>query len=452
MSEQAFGPEQEAEVLVTPIRRRPRSRKSVYLRPVEYSRIILTVIFLAALAAGAAYYLYARSTLARAPYAVSLEGRVLAVLRTQDDAERAISLYRARYAPKSPGVVTFVEGEPLVRPYGSAAKVTTPAKAADLLRKQLTPLYDGYAIFVNRKPLALLPTEEDALQTISLMLRRGLAGKQGIPTFQQRLAIDHLQLEIDEGKSILMLPPAELAAELVHPPRKRVYTVDLGDNFWKIATTNNITLDELVALNPGLDYHHLHKGDQVKLPDAPAPVTVVVRSPAQAQAPVDAPPSAALEPANSAASAENRAPVTKSSTAAGNGTPVDNGAAVTNRASAPTTNGRPPTGRRRSSTEQRAPETHSAPVPGQAPSHQRSRSEDRRSTGKAHSPAPQDVTHPSTRPDTVSAPAPPQSTVPKSYTEHRTPLKSKSAPDAKPAPGNAGTPSGPSPHSTGFPI
>ena len=71
--------------------------------------------------------------------------------------------------------------------------------------------------------------------------------------------------------SPLLLPPAQVAAELVRAPRPQVHIVDLGDNFWKIATENGITVDDLKALNPGVDYRRLHKGDVIKLPDSPSP-------------------------------------------------------------------------------------------------------------------------------------------------------------------------------------
>jgi len=408
MSEQAFGlPGQDAEVLITPIRRRPRSRKSVYSRPVDYSRIVLTIVFLAALLAGAYYYVYANYLVVHAPYAVSLNGRVLAVLRSREDAMLALRCYRARYAPKSPGVVAFVEGEPLIRPHSDASDVVTPDKAADRLSKQLTPVYDGYAIFVYNLPMALLATKDEALQAVSLMLEQGLKGKQGIPTFRQRVTIDHLRLDLKDIKSVLLLSPAETAAELVRSPRPRVHIVELGDNFWKIATADGITVDDLKALNPGVDYRSLHKGDRIKLPDSPSPVHVVVRAPVREKQPAAALPSKdAPRSANSGASAENRPPV--NTVAAPPATAVHRG--VDKHPALPSV---PRTVRRAPARSVRRPARETAP-----PTRRR---------------APAAVR----QPDNVPAPhaAPPDTVArPKSYTDHRMPLKKKSAPAENPAP------------------
>jgi|GEM_PF-2423987 len=406
MSGQAFGrPEQDAEVLITPIRRRPRSRKSVYTRPVNYSRIILTTIFLAALVAGAYYYVYANYLVAHAPYAVSLDGRVLAVLRSREDAVLALRRYRARYAPKSPGVVAFVEGEPLIRPYGDASDVLALDKAADRLSRQLSPMYDGYAIFVYRKPMALLPTEDDALRAVSLMLERGLKGRQGIPTFKQRVTIDHLRLNLDEGKSILLLPPTEVAAELVRPPLPRVHIVELGDNFWKIATANGITVDDLKALNPGVDYRRLHEGDRIKLPDLPSPVAIVVRATEEKQ-PAAVPPKDNPKPADSGASAENRAPKKDDNSVAAPPVPsVDRSAE-----DKPAPESAPRNARRAPAPWVRRSAPRPMPAPAPAPPARRRPPATVRPPENPPSP-------PAAPPDTVARP--------KSYTDRRMPLKQK---------------------------
>jgi len=433
MSEQAFEPEQDAEVLVTPIRRRPRSRKSVYTRPVDYPRIVLSVMFLAALAAGAAYYFYTNYVVVNAPYAVIMSGKTLAVLRSRDDAVQALRLIREEYAPKSPGVVTFLEGEPDIRPFGKASYVRTPDVAATVLKQQLTPVFDGYGLFVSGQPLALMPSEDEAWKTISMMLDRGMAGKRGIPTFKQRVAIDHLRLSIEKGQSILKLPPAETAVEMVHPPRPRVHIVDLGDNFWLIATTNHITVDDLKALNPGVNYKALHKGDRIKLPDAPSPVTVVVREVKVLEEPITVPPPDAYQPApapeNASSSAVNHPPVTGNPKPAQQTAPGTDKPAATDTQTPPTMNRVPNTGDR---------PTVSNPAPNREPSVTHRTTPRRHSTRPPSTTRPRpEVRHPANPPATHTAP-PDTGSTPKSYTDHRMPLKKKSAPDTTQAPGGTG--------------
>ena len=276
--EQAFQPEHDADVLVTPIRRRPRHRKRVYSHPTDMLRVLLSLTFIAMLVGGALYYVYANYVQASAPFAVVVGDKVLVVLRTSEDAETALLEVRKVYAPQAPEVVQFLEGTPELRPRNGQARYVSQRDAVELLKKHLTPVLDGYAIFVNGRPRMMLVSEEAAWEAISLALDRGLGDKQGIPTFKQRVTIAHLRQELDPEKQLIpVLSPQEAAVELVHPPRKRVHTVKRGDNFWLIATREGITVDDLVALNPGVNYKALREGDLVKLPDQPSPITVVVR-------------------------------------------------------------------------------------------------------------------------------------------------------------------------------
>ena len=458
MSHEAFEPEQDAEVLVTPIRRRPRSRTSVYSRPVDYPRIVLSVMFLAALAAGAAYYYYAHYLVVNAPYAVSLNGKILAVLRSREEAVQALALIRKAHAPKSPGVVTFVEGEPDIRPYGKASHIRPLEAAASLIKPHLTPVYDGYGLFVNGQPLALMPSEADAWKTISLMLGRGVAGKRGIPTFKQRVVIDHLRLPIEKGQSVLKLPPAETAVEMVHPPRPRVHVVDLGDTFWVIATANGITVDELKALNPGVNYKTLHKGDRIKLPDEPSPVTVVVRAVTVQQEPITAPPPDAYQPApepeNASATAVNRPPVTDGLTPPHAATGTGGPAATDQRAPRSsdrsvrdnrTPSQRPAAENRRPAADNRAPaadnrvpaaDKRAPAAPNRAPRRDSTGPRpSERNTPRSTAPQPPRATRPQPEvrrpvnpPDTQAAP-PSTGSTSKSYTDKQMPVKKQPAPE-----------------------
>ena len=65
---------------VTP-QRRPRRRQASEPPSPTASRAIFSLLFIAALIIGALYYLYTHRLLARAPFAVSVNGRTVTVLR-----------------------------------------------------------------------------------------------------------------------------------------------------------------------------------------------------------------------------------------------------------------------------------------------------------------------------------------------------------------------------------
>lgn len=276
---------QESTILVMPLRRRPRRRKAVYARPGQFGRLVLSLIFITLLASGAVYYLTARERLTRSPYAVEVNGKPLALLTSARDARQAIRTLQQQYAPDAPDAVSFVEGDPKVTAVGKPGLAISVAAAVPVLDQALTIVWNGYAIYVDGKPLVALATQGEAWQTISLMQKRGLGGRAGIPTFKERVLIKPLRQMENDTRRVPFTTPQQAASQLVHPPQQRVHVVTLGDNFWKIATENGMTLDDLIALNPTLDYRNLHAGDQVQLPDAPAPVTVVVRGRPAAQHP-----------------------------------------------------------------------------------------------------------------------------------------------------------------------
>ncbi len=260
--------------IAPPLRRRPRDRRAVYRREPHYGRLLLVLAFIAALGLAAVYYQWAVHT---TRYAVLAGSTPVAVLAGQREAEEAITRFEQTYAPGAPSAVVCVEGPLSVKAIHRPAHVSSVDDAVALMDARLTVQLAGYVICVKGSPLVMVPTADDASRTLSLMLERGMNGQVGIPTFKERVTTGPYHYDKRNAKyPVPMLTAEQAAAYLVHPPEKNVYTVKKGDNFWSIATANRITVLDVKALNPGVDYTKLQPGDQVNLPDKPAPVTVVV--------------------------------------------------------------------------------------------------------------------------------------------------------------------------------
>ena len=64
-------------------------------------------------------------------------------------------------------------------------------------------------------------------------------------------------------------PTSALAATPTTEPAGRSYTVLEGDTLSAIAARFDTTVDEIVALNPGLDPDFLSTGQVLKIPEGP---------------------------------------------------------------------------------------------------------------------------------------------------------------------------------------
>jgi len=260
---------------LTPLeRRRLRRRQARMRQPTKPARLILALLFVAVLF-GIGFAYYATKTVR---YVIVIGEKPLAALPSANAAAQAIQQFRQQFAPDTPRAVVCQEGELSVRALHLRMPIKTVEGAIAVLNAQVAVSLSGYALSVNRRPLVMVATQDDATRVISLMLTRGLAGRAGIPTFKERVTIAPYQYVTGQTHGVIpLLAPDRAAAFLVHPPDKNSWTVRKGDSFWIIATANGISVTELNALNPGFTHRKLHAGDRIALPDTPAPVTVVVR-------------------------------------------------------------------------------------------------------------------------------------------------------------------------------
>jgi hypothetical protein len=244
---------------------------------VNKGRLFLGLFFIAALIWGGLHYRYMQI----APYAVMVNGKMIAVLSSEEEAWQALQRLREQYAAHAPGVVVFEEGDATVKPVTRPMPADTLDAAVKKLDKALTVSLQGEGIFVNQVPMVMLASKEEAAKTISLMLVRGLGNRKGIPTFKERVIISPLRQEPDDTHVVPVATPQQAAEMLVRPPKKQVHTVKKGDSFWTIANEHGIALAELRRLNPGVDHRTLDVGDKLNLPDSPSPVTVIIRPPSK---------------------------------------------------------------------------------------------------------------------------------------------------------------------------
>lgn len=253
-------------------RRRARRQKSAKRKPVLLRLFIIFIIM--AVLTGSAYYYFTHAS--RTTYVViSLNNKAVLAVHNEADAQLLLKQLRRKYSSEVLEVVTFDQGDFKIRRQHNigALKILPTAEALSALDKQVTVTLVGYAIFINRTPVMMLASKADALRALALA-----GGNEGIPTFKERVKIAPYQQHIGQRKPLIpVYSPNAAARELVHPPRQQYYTVQRGDNFSHIGLRHNVSINQLAELNPELDSAHLQPGDQLRLPDNTAPLTVVLR-------------------------------------------------------------------------------------------------------------------------------------------------------------------------------
>jgi hypothetical protein len=236
--------------------------------------LVIAVLVLAVLLSGGVYYHYLQT----ARYVIALNGHPLFALATRSQGEDVIEQFKRFYAPTVPGVVAFTQGTLAVLPLRQQRMpVTATPQALNTLRGRLSVVMRGYAIFINGVPHVLLASQADALQVLSLAEQAAPGASDGIPTLKERVVVAPYQQVVGKKKLIPPMLPQQAVAELTHPPRRNYYTVKRGDSFTAIATVHGLAITQIKRLNPTLDPGTLQPGDQVRLPDTCAPLTIVVR-------------------------------------------------------------------------------------------------------------------------------------------------------------------------------
>lgn len=214
----------------------------------------------------------------RQPFAIVWHRTPIIVLATEMQCEQAISQYKQSFAPGAPEVIQIDRGEFSIVRAQQAEPVRSISEAVSALQGlKLKAFIDGYAIIVNGKPMLLLASKEDAANALALMQQQALGDGGGMPTFDQRIIVEHRRQQIEgNAPQLPLMTPQQAASELMHPPTPNYATVGHGDSFFSIAIRHHITVQDIKTLNPSVDSGKLHPGDTLRLPDTLPPVTVTI--------------------------------------------------------------------------------------------------------------------------------------------------------------------------------
>ena len=236
-------------------------------------RVIITVLVLllfGGLAALVVHYLFVTVRVA-----IVVDGHPLAALGSEAACRRVIRALQTQYAPEAPEVVSFLEGEFVLKRVWNMPLVTHHLALEAL--SSLTPVWRGTAIVVNNKPVALLANRVEAVKALALMQEQAARGREGIPTFREHVRIAEYTFDRSDATRIIPVMTAEVAAAtLSNTAEQRTHTVRRGESFSSIAKQHGISVEKLMDLNPELSPTRLQPGDVLLLDQALAPINVIL--------------------------------------------------------------------------------------------------------------------------------------------------------------------------------
>ncbi len=120
-----------------------------------------------------------------------------------------------------------------------------------------------YAIKINGAPVAALATEAEAQAVLDGVLAHYSTEGSEIISVAYNETVETVEMEGDNPE---LMSVEEARTMLITGTKEpKVYTVVSGDNFWDIAIRNGMSVEELMASNPGMDENRLQIGSTLNL-------------------------------------------------------------------------------------------------------------------------------------------------------------------------------------------
>jgi len=235
------------------------------------------VFWLLAFAAVAATYLGALPG-GRRVTLIAADGQPVAVVASRSDAERLMHDLKA--LPGLPSdKVSFAQKVTLHSVPASRNPVASDSEAMEALSQKLTPVTRAAAILAGGEIVLALPTEEQAVTTLSMLLRE-FSPKGQVDTVDTVYFRENVKIDTRDVPPDVLYPSAEAAvAKIVEASSPRAeYKIKAGDSAWKIAREHDVTLGRLAAANPEADMNSVRLGEILKIPGELPPLTVIARA------------------------------------------------------------------------------------------------------------------------------------------------------------------------------
>ncbi len=135
----------------------------------------------------------------------------------------------------------------------------------DELRQRLSFSAIGYILRVDGQEIATLACREDYEEVLEIISNAYVSNKANAKVLEVDIQED-IDCEVAPVDPEIIVSVEEVANILLTgTSRQEIYLVARGDSLWKIARSNNMTLEELQNANPQVTGTSIHPGDQLSL-------------------------------------------------------------------------------------------------------------------------------------------------------------------------------------------
>lgn len=212
---------------------------------------------------------------------IVVDGRPVVCVLSERDAEAVLREIKSETGC-NPSEIEFAQEVVVAR----APRGTDPVsrhKAMRVVERVLCPVVPRWAIIVDGEPVVAVASREAAgevLDRAKLKFGKMVKNLAEEPQFKE-----HVKVDVAAVAPSLYCKTADAAlkmlfAEAAPVSKDAAYTIGKGDIASTIAARNGIKLEDLWAMNPGVDLHRLQIGDKIRIKakEIPKPkLTVVVR-------------------------------------------------------------------------------------------------------------------------------------------------------------------------------
>jgi LysM repeat protein len=210
---------------------------------------------------------------------ILVNGKSVAVVANERTAQNLLDVLRKQCFLEKPQLVTFRQ-QIITHPIEARGeRVMSWEEARRKLAQALTPVVRVYAIYVDDKPLVVLPTETDARQCLEKVRTRYVprGGSLISAQFKEKVRVKAVLTTAERAKEALKTQ-TEAIEVLTRPALEATsYVVQAGDTFVGIAQRFGVTLTDLQYYNPGVDVYRLRVGDRIVIAGGIPPLTVITR-------------------------------------------------------------------------------------------------------------------------------------------------------------------------------